>query len=383
MISFRELPELSLYIHLPWCLRKCPYCDFNSHEQRDAIPESAYIDALMRDLESWLPMVWGRPVVTVFLGGGTPSLFSPDAIDRILSGVRSRLKLLPQAEITLEANPGTFEVGRFRGFREAGITRLSIGVQSFSDSQLLRLGRVHDARQALAAVTHALEMFERVNVDLMFGLPGQTIEEASCELDQALRLGVAHVSCYQLTLEPGTSFAARPPAGLPDDDTLAQMQQQLTGQLQAAGLERYEVSAYARDGHRCRHNLNYWSFGDYLGIGAGAHGKISSADGITRTARVRHPQAYMADPSANTKISAVAVEDLPFEFMLNGLRLVHGVPVARWNQTTGTAVGDHPFLLERLSLAQSKGLMALDPAAFRATPRGLELLNDLQSLFLP
>ena len=382
MIAFSELPELSLYIHLPWCLRKCPYCDFNSHEQRNEIPESAYIEALMRDLESWLPMVWGRPVVTIFFGGGTPSLFSPDAIDRILSGVRSRLKVLPQAEITLEANPGTFEAGRFRGFREAGVTRLSIGVQSFSDEQLVRLGRVHDTRQALAAVTHALETFERVNVDLMFGLPAQTIAEASRDLDQALRLGVDHVSCYQLTLEPGTRFAAKPPADLPDEDILAQMHVHLTRQMQSAGLARYEVSAYARDGHRCRHNLNYWSFGDYLGIGAGAHGKISSAQEIRRTTRARHPQAYMADPSANSKISAVAVDDLPFEFMLNALRLIQGVPVSRWSQTTGTAIGAHPFLLERLSVAQSKGLMAQDPVAFRATPRGLELLNDLQSLFL-
>jgi putative oxygen-independent coproporphyrinogen III oxidase len=383
MIAFSELPELSLYIHLPWCLRKCPYCDFNSHEQRDALPESAYIEALMRDLESWLPMVWGRPVVTIFFGGGTPSLFSPDAIDRILSGVRSRIKVLPQAEITLEANPGTFEAARFRGFREAGITRLSIGVQSFSDVQLLRLGRVHDSRQALEAVTHALETFERVNVDLMFGLPEQTIDEAALDLDQALRLGVGHVSCYQLTLEPGTRFAARPPDGLPDEDTLAQMHVRLTEQMQSAGLARYEVSAYARDGHHCRHNLNYWSFGDYLGIGAGAHGKISSAGEIVRTARARHPLGYLEDPTANTKITSVAVDDLPFEFMLNALRLIRGVPVARWSQTTGMAIGGHPFLLDRLSRAQRLGLMAHDPASFRSTPRGLELLNDLQSLFLP
>jgi putative oxygen-independent coproporphyrinogen III oxidase len=383
MIAFTQLPELSLYVHLPWCLSKCPYCDFNSHESRQGIPESAYVVALMRDLEDWLPMVWGRPVVTVFFGGGTPSLFSPQAIGDILSGIRSRLRLLPDAEITLEANPGTFEAEKFAAFRDAGVNRLSIGVQSFSDDSLRRLGRVHDGGQALSAIAHGVRNFDRVNVDLMFGLPAQTIADAQDDLQRALDSGVRHLSCYQLTMEPGTRFAARPPVGLPDDDMVADMHAGLIDRLAASGVGRYEISAFASDGHQCRHNLNYWSFGDYLGIGAGAHGKISSADRILRTVRTRQPTAYMLDPTGHGTISPVAMDHLPFEFMLNALRLTSGVPASRWHHTTGTTVAGHAFLLERLALAQDKGLLRRDPAVFQATPRGLELLNDLQAIFLP
>jgi len=382
-IHFQTLPELSLYVHLPWCIRKCPYCDFNSHERRAPIAETAYIDALINDLEQSLPLVWGRPVISVFIGGGTPSLFSPQAIARLLSEIRARLPLVPDAEITMEANPGTFELDRFQGFREAGISRLSLGVQSFSDAMLGQLGRVHSGNQAELALASALKIFDRVNVDLMFGLPGQRLNDLEQELDRLLSFPLTHVSLYQLTLEPNTLFAARPPQGLPDDDCLAEMQTLVAQRLAQSGLMRYEVSAYAAAGQRCQHNLNYWTFGDYLGIGAGAHGKISLANRIFRTAKARNPDAYLSAKGVAAKESEVSVHDLGFEFMLNALRLVEGVPIGRWAQTTGMAIGGHPFLLERLGSAQSKGLMVRRPDRFQATARGLELLNDLQAIFLP
>jgi len=382
-IHFQTLPELSLYVHLPWCIRKCPYCDFNSHERRAPIAEIAYIDALINDLEQSLPLVWGRPVISVFIGGGTPSLFSPQAIARLLSEIRARLPLVPDAEITMEANPGTFELDRFEGFREAGISRLSLGVQSFSDAMLGQLGRVHSGNQAELALASALKIFDRVNVDLMFGLPGQRLSDLKQELDRLLSFPLTHVSLYQLTLEPNTLFAARPPQALPDDDCLAEMQALVAQRLAQSGLMRYEVSAYAAAGQHCQHNLNYWTFGDYLGIGAGAHGKISLANRIFRTVKARNPDAYLSAKGAAAKESEVSVHDLGFEFMLNALRLVEGVPIGRWAQTTGMAIGGHPFLLERLGSAQSKGLMVRRPDRFQATARGLELLNDLQAIFLP
>ncbi len=394
-IQLTALPELSLYVHLPWCIRKCPYCDFNSHEARDAIPEKAYVAALIADLELSLPLVWGRPIVSIFIGGGTPSLFSPDAISELLMAIRARLKVLPGAEITLEANPGTFEADRFIGFRDAGVNRLSLGIQSFDNHQLLALGRVHDRQQAIAAAELALQHFEKVNLDLMFGLPGQDHRGVESDLQQALVLGAQHVSCYQLTLEPNTRFAVQPPKGLPDDDLLADMQAFVVDRLGQAGLRRYEISAYAATGQASVHNLNYWTFGDYLGIGAGAHGKLSFADKITRTHKPRHPDLYLqrfSGGGAAGKIlvsgsdaggtEEVSVEALPFEFMLNALRLIDGVPVGRWELTTGMSVASHPFLLERIGRAQSLGLLTRDPGVFRATPRGIELLNDLQSLFL-
>ena len=382
-IHFQTLPELSLYVHLPWCIRKCPYCDFNSHERRVPIAETAYIDALINDLEQSLPLVWGRPVISVFIGGGTPSLFSPQAIARLLSEIRARLPLVPDAEITMEANPGTFELDRFEGFREAGISRLSLGVQSFSDAMLGQLGRVHSGNQAELALASALKIFDRVNVDLMFGLPGQRLSDLKQELDRLLSFPLTHVSLYQLTLEPNTLFAVRPPQGLPDDDCLAEMQTLVAQRRAQSGLMRYEVSAYAAAGQQCQHNLNYWTFGDYLGIGAGAHGKISLANRIFRTVKARNPDAYLSAKGAAAKESEVSVHDLGFEFMLNALRLVEGVPIGRWAQTTGIAIGGHPFLLERLGSAQSKGLMVRRPDRFQATARGLELLNDLQAIFLP
>ena len=382
-IHFQTLPELSLYVHLPWCIRKCPYCDFNSHERTQPIAETAYIDALISDLEQSLPLVWGRPVISVFIGGGTPSLFSPQAIARLLSEIRARLPLVPDAEITMEANPGTFELDRFEGFREAGVNRLSLGVQSFSDAMLGQLGRVHSGNQAGLALGSALKIYDRVNVDLMFGLPGQHLSDLEQELDRLLSFPLTHVSLYQLTLEPNTLFATRPPQGLPDDDRLAEMQALVAQRLAECGLKRYEVSAYAAAGQQCQHNLNYWTFGDYLGIGAGAHGKISLANRIFRTVKTRNPDAYLSARGAAAKESEVGVYDLGFEFMLNALRLVEGVPAGRWAQTTGMAIGEHPFLLERLGSAQSKGLMVSRPDRFQATVRGLELLNDLQAIFLP
>ena len=382
-IHFQTLPELSLYVHLPWCIRKCPYCDFNSHERTQPIAETAYIDALISDLEQSLPLVWGRPVISVFIGGGTPSLFAPQAIARLLSEIRARLPLVPDAEITMEANPGTFELDRFEGFREAGVNRLSLGVQSFSDAMLGQLGRVHSGNQAGLALGSALKIYDRVNVDLMFGLPGQHLSDLEQELDRLLSFPLTHVSLYQLTLEPNTLFATRPPQGLPDDDRLAEMQALVAQRLAECGLKRYEVSAYAAAGQQCQHNLNYWTFGDYLGIGAGAHGKISLANRIFRTVKTRNPDAYLSARGAAAKESEVGVYDLGFEFMLNALRLVEGVPAGRWAQTTGMAIGEHPFLLERLGSAQSKGLMVSRPDRFQATVRGLELLNDLQAIFLP
>ena len=383
MIRFEQLPELSLYVHLPWCVRKCPYCDFNSHELKSPLPEQAYIDALIQDLQSSLPQIWGRPVVSVFIGGGTPSLFSAQGMQRLLSEIRSLVPLIPDAEITMEANPGTFDAERFAGFRDAGVNRLSLGVQSFMDSQLHALGRVHDAEQARRAIAQAKPLFDRLNIDLMFGLPGQSLKALEAELDILSSFAPSHVSLYQLTLEPNTLFAVRPPSGLPDDDLLADMQSLVIERLAQRGLVRYEISGFAAPGQECRHNLNYWSFGDYLGIGAGAHGKLSFADRIVRTVKPRHPDGFMRQPSEGGTETPVRSEDLPFEFMLNALRLIQGVPSGRWAQTTGIQVGSHPFLLDRIGVAQSRGLMSFRPDRFQASARGIELLNDLQSLFLP
>lgn len=388
MIRFTALPELSLYVHLPWCIQKCPYCDFNSHQAPESLPQARYVDALIADLDRSLPDVWGRPITSIFIGGGTPSLFDPAEIDRLLAAVRARLRILPGAEITMEANPGTFELERFQGFAQAGINRLSIGVQSFDDAQLKILGRVHDRGQALAAVETALQIFPKVNMDLMFGLPNQTMTGLDRELDQAIALGVRHLSCYQLTLEPNTRFAVLPPEGLPDEDLLADMQSHVVARLADEGFFRYEISAYATSiADRSVHNLNYWTFGDYLGIGAGAHGKISSANRILRTSKFRHPSTYLskaldAGEGATEVSEEVGLDALPFEFMLNALRLSEGVPTGRWPLTTGVSIGEHPFLLNRLSHAQGRGLMVTDPGVFRCTPRGFELLNEVQVLFL-
>lgn len=382
VLQLSALPPLSLYIHLPWCLRKCPYCDFNSHEMpMERLPQQRYAQALMADLEAALPMVWGRPVHSVFLGGGTPSMFDPDFIDRLISDVRSRLPLEPQCEITMEANPGTFERERFRAFAQAGVTRLSIGVQSFHDDHLRALGRVHDRAQALAAVEEAARSFATFNLDLMYALPGQTMEQLGQDVATALQFSPPHISIYHLTIEPNTYFAKYPPA-IPEDDTAYAMFDHITERTAAAGLERYEVSAYAAPGHRCRHNLNYWQFGDYLGIGAGAHSKVSFPHRVVRQVRTREPQSYMDNTlsgSAVTQDDDVALSELPFEYMLNALRLRGGFALRDFTQRTGLAT---TVIEQPLAQAQAKGLIERDLHHVRPTQRGFDFLSDLQALFL-
>ena len=377
-----ELPPLSLYVHIPWCLRKCPYCDFNSHEKRGDLPEDAYVDALVADLETALPQVWGRRIHTVFVGGGTPSLFSPAAIDRLLTAIRTRLPLLPEAEITMEANPGTFEIERFRGYRAAGVNRLSIGVQSFDAAKLEALGRVHGPDEARAAIDAALSLFDTVNVDLMYALPSQSLEEALGDVREAIARGAPHISAYHLTLEPDTHFHRYPPP-IPDEDLAADMQEAIEAVLGQAGFSHYETSAFAREGHRARHNLNYWTFGDYLGIGAGAHAKVSLPDRIVRESRIRKPQGYMSAAmagDARLETRDVAASELPFEFMLNALRLIEGFPVALFGERTGLPI----TTVEReLQAAEKQGLIARDHQWIRPTERGRRFLNDLLEPFLP
>ena len=380
-LSLPALPPLSLYVHWPWCVRKCPYCDFNSHEFRGELPESDYLAALRADLESALPLVWGRPVVSVFIGGGTPSLMSGSGLARLLSDVRMLLPLVADAEVTLEANPGTVDAARFAEFRAAGVTRLSIGVQSFDEDKLRALGRIHDRAQALAAVTAAQRHFDTFNLDLMYALPGQDL--GALRADLALALGAApHVSLYQLTLEPNTVFAKYPPE-LPDEDTAAVMQELVESQAAAAGYAHYEVSAYARPGHRCRHNLNYWSFGDYLGIGAGAHGKLSFPHRIVRQVRYRDPRAYLEHAARGEFLAEsreVARADLPFEFMLNVLRLTEGYPADWFPARTGLAPG---AIEGDLARAEARGLIGRDLHRVWPTTLGRRFLSDLQGLFLP
>jgi oxygen-independent coproporphyrinogen-3 oxidase len=382
LLQLPAQPPLALYVHIPWCLKKCPYCDFNSHELRSGeLPEQAYLQALLADLEAALPLVWGRPVSSIFIGGGTPSLFSPDAVDRLLGDIRARLPLEADCEITLEANPGTFEKDRFRAFRHAGVTRLSIGVQSFNDEHLQALGRIHDRRQAIAAVEEAAAAFDTFNIDLMYALPGQTMAHLERDMLQALALMPPHLSVYHLTIETNTYFARFPPR-LPDDDDAYAMLDRITEMTMGAGMDRYEVSAYAKSAHRCRHNLNYWQFGDYLGIGAGAHSKLSFPHRIVRQVRFRESRLYMDKPragSALTQDSEVARDDLPFEFMLNALRLRDGFALARFTERTGLPL----TAIERpLEEARRKGLIERDLARVWPTTRGFDFLSDLQGLFL-
>ena len=386
LLQLSSLPPLSLYVHLPWCLKKCPYCDFNSHEWKgaggtSAIPEQRYLDALLADLEAALPLVWGRQVHSIFIGGGTPSLFSPQAIDRLLSDIRARLPLAAGCEVTLEANPGTFEKDRFRAFRAAGVTRLSVGVQSFNDRHLQALGRVHDRAQALAAVEEAAQAFDTFNLDIMYALPGQTMAELDEDLRTALALSPPHISIYHLTIEPNTVFAKFPPAIPADDDAYAMLDRitELTGQ---AGMERYEISAYAKPGHACVHNTNYWQFGDYLGIGAGAHSKLSFAHRVVRQTRFRDPVRYMDNALAGHAVAQdedVRRADLPFEYMLNALRLRSGFALQDYVERTGLAVTSIAKALEE---AERKGLIERDMAQVRPTERGFDFLSDLQALFL-
>jgi oxygen-independent coproporphyrinogen-3 oxidase len=385
-----SLPPLSLYVHIPWCVKKCPYCDFNSHQIKDQVTgqssqgfdEKRYLEALKIDLQSVLPKVWGRRIHTIFIGGGTPSLLSEEGMDQLLSDIRALLPVNADAEITMEANPGTFEIEKFKSFAKSGINRISLGIQSFDNQKLKALGRIHDSNQAKTAIAAAIELFDQVNIDLMYALPEQTIDEALIDIRQAISFEPAHISLYHLTLEPNTLFAKYPPV-LPDDDSAFEMLDRLMEELSAAGYQRYEVSAYAKNGHRCQHNLNYWQFGDYIGIGAGAHGKISAHNQIARQTNERHPEAYM-DKIFNQGHALIEErlldkDDLPFEYMLNVLRLVDGVPTHQFKERTGLDIAAINGMMEK---ALKKGLLDEDPRTIQASGLGLQYLNDLQMLFL-
>ena len=381
-LQLAALPPLSLYVHLPWCLKKCPYCDFNSHEHKTGnVPEQHYVDAVVADLEAALPLIWGRSIHSIFIGGGTPSLFAPATIDRLLGDLRARLRMEPDCEITLEANPGTFEKDRFRGYRQAGVTRLSVGVQSFNDAHLKALGRVHDRAQALAAVEEVARSFDTFNLDIMYALPGQSMQQLEQDMAQALQFAPPHISIYHLTIEPNTYFAKYPPV-IPEDDTAYAMLDRITELTGVAGLDRYEVSAYAKPAHRCKHNLNYWQFGDYLGLGAGAHSKLSFAHRVVRQVRFREPSLYMEHALAGNAVAQadeVSRSELPFEFMLNALRLRHGFGLREFSERTGLPLSAIEAALQQ---AQAKGLITRDFARVRPTERGFDFLSDLQALFL-
>ena len=379
-----SLPPLSVYVHVPWCVRKCPYCDFNSHEAPAELPENEYLEALQADLEQTLPLVWGRQVISVFIGGGTPSLLSAQALDRMLALLRSHLNLLPDAEITLEANPGASEASRFMDFAQSGVTRISLGIQSFNDEALKALGRIHDGQQARLAIEAAMKAVDRVNLDVMYALPGQTPAQSEHDILQAMSYEPEHLSLYHLTLEPNTVFAKYPPV-LPDDDDSAAMQDRLIELTASRGWNQYEISAYAKRGGHSRHNLNYWEFGDYIGIGPGAHGKLSFHDRIIRTATTRNPAQWMQsaikrDGSHYAHNARVTPKDLPFEFMLNVLRLKEGVPSQYFQERTGVPLTQ---ILAKIKLNIEKGLLASDPVRIRTTELGWRFLNDLQEAFLP
>ena len=387
------LPPLSLYIHFPWCEKKCPYCDFNSHQIKDVdsslgikvsqgFDEVRYIKALITDLETELPRIWGRQVHSIFIGGGTPSLLSANGINELLSAIRARVNLEPDCEITMEANPGSVETEKFAGFAKAGINRVSLGIQSFQNEQLKALGRIHNGEEAKRAIVIAMQHFKSVNLDLMFGLPNQTLEGAKADIETALSFKTPHLSFYNLTLEPNTYFASFPPK-LPNDDEVDAIFEQNLALLEAAGYRRYEVSAYAQKDQECKHNLNYWRFGDYIGIGAGAHGKISFPDKITRQVRERHPETYMQgmETKGNALVEAreIPAKDLPFEFMLNTLRLTDGVDTVTFSERTGLPLN---AVSKGLDEASKKGLLDLNPSKLKATKQGLRYLNNLQELFL-
>ena len=401
--GFRALPPLSLYIHIPWCVRKCPYCDFNSHEAREPVPEQRYIAALLADLEAALPLIWGRRVYTVFFGGGTPSVFSGAGIEQIIAAVRARVPLAIDAEITLEANPGTFETDKFRAFRAAGVNRLSIGVQSFNPRHLKALGRIHDDNEARAAIGIARRNFDNVNLDIMYGLPGQSVAEAAADVESAIACSPQHISAYHLTIEPNTYFHRYPPR-LPDDDATAAMQEAIEQVLGTAGYEHYEVSAFARRvaganaeasegvtrltphasrlSTLCKHNLNYWTFGDYLGIGAGAHSKLSFPDRIMRQMRYKQPRQYMESAEAGNAVHEghdVAARDIGFEFMMNALRLNNGFPLVLFEERAGVPL---TVVLKQLEQAEQKGLIARDHQRIAPTGLGRRFLNDLLQIFM-
>ncbi|AWL06420.1 radical SAM family heme chaperone HemW [Massilia oculi] len=380
-LNLAALPPLSLYVHWPWCVRKCPYCDFNSHEAKGELPEQAYLDALRLDLEQSLPLIWGRKIHTVFIGGGTPSLMSAAGLDRLMSDLRTLLPLELDAEITMEANPGTFEAGRFKSYRASGINRLSIGIQSFNPAHLKALGRIHDGIDALRAVEIAKNTFENFNLDLMYALPSQTLEEARRDLETALSFAPPHLSLYHLTMEPNTVFAKYPPA-LPDDDLSADMQDMIAEVTGAKGYEHYEVSAYAQPGRRARHNLNYWKFGDYLGIGAGAHSKLSFPHRVLRQARFKQPASFIEAARRGNPVQEeheIGRADMGFEFMLNALRLTGGFDPNLFGERTGMNIS---AITKALNDAEAKGLIYRDHQLIKPTELGQRFLNDLQEMFL-
>ena len=380
-LEFRVSPPLALYVHVPWCVQKCPYCDFNSHEANGEIPEAEYVAALIADLQSALPLIWGRPVTSVFFGGGTPSLLSPAAFDELIAAFRALAMLSPEAEITLEANPGTVEAAKFIGFRKAGINRLSLGIQSFNDDHLQALGRIHGAAEARRAAQLAGEHFESFNLDLMYGLPGQTHEQALTDIETALSFSPSHLSCYQLTLEPNTRFAAFPPV-LPESDICADMQESIEARLATAGYFNYETSAFAKTGKQCRHNLNYWHFGDYLGIGAGAHSKLTLHDRVLRQMRWKHPKAYLDNIRSGQPVqeeTQVELASLPFEFMMNALRLADGFPPALFESRTAQPLSN---ILPKIKAAEAEGLLEVSAERIAPTLKGRRFLNVLLERFL-
>ena len=384
-MTLTALPPLALYIHFPWCEKKCPYCDFNSHQVKDGVQgfdEERYIKALITDLETELPRIWGRQVHSIFIGGGTPSLLSPTGMNDLLSAIRARVNLEPGAEITMEANPGSVEADKFTAFAKSGINRVSLGIQSFQDEQLKALGRIHNGEEAKQAIAIAVENFKSVNIDLMYGLPNQSLAAAKADIETALSFKTPHLSLYNLTLEPNTYFANFPPK-LPSEDEIDAIFEQNLELLTAAGYKRYEVSAYAKKDQECKHNLNYWRFGDYIGIGAGAHGKISFPDKVTRQVRERHPETYMQamESKGNALIESrdVSAKDLPFEFMLNTLRLTDGVETKTFSERTGLPLH---VISKGLEEASKKGLLDDNPSALKATDLGLRYLNNLQEMFL-
>lgn len=385
-IQFSALPPLSLYIHFPWCVKKCPYCDFNSHEIKpgssSGFDESRYLAALRLDLETTLPLIWGRRVHSIFIGGGTPSLLSAGGMDQLLADIRARLPMDADIEITMEANPGTVEADKFSAYAQSGVNRISLGIQSFNDDMLKALGRIHNQKDAKRAIEIAHKHFKRINLDLMYALPNQTRSQAALDLKTAISFGTNHLSLYHLTLEPNTLFAKFPPQ-IPDEDTAYEMQDALLAMLEDAGFQRYEISAFSKPKQACQHNLNYWSFGDYIGIGAGAHGKISFPDKVLRTVKEKHPQSYieqmLTKSSALIEERYVDASELPFEFMLNALRLIDGVPTDLFSERTGLPLSS---VSAKIAEASKKNLLDNDPSKLQATPLGLQYLNDLQALFL-
>ena len=383
LVRLNQLPPLSLYVHIPWCIKKCPYCDFNSHAIKSGkVPERDYINALFDDLEQALPLIWGRSIRTIFIGGGTPSVFSGEAIDYLISGIRSRVNLSPFAEITMEMNPGTVDSKYIVDYARAGVNRVSFGVQSFDDKQLQVLGRIHSSQEAINVICSAKSVFDNINIDIMYGLPSQSVDDALSDIEQAIQLAPQHISCYNLTIEPNTMFYVNVPKNLPNNDTCHEMQNEIIDKLANNGYKRYEISAFAKDNYRAAHNINYWLYGDYLGIGAGAHSKISFSDKITRQARQKHPQSYMHSVTKGEHIveaTDVRQANIPFEFVMNSFRLIDGIPVSLFTERSGLSLNT---ILPKLQLAQAKGLLKITHNQLQPTSLGHDFLNDLLMIFL-